>query len=220
MVPVLTGSLSGIAAKLTDFENYEHESAYEAAMVQKVFVFNFICSYVPIILTAFVYIPFGHTIVPYIDVLGLMATPEDEKMGTQAVFEVNPDRLRKQVIYFTVTAQIVNLAMETLVPYIKRKAFKKAKEFQDKRNSNEIPYANDATEERSFLDRVRHESELGIYNVTDDLREMCMQVRLFSHTSILVPLTLLKVRLPLPLLPSLAPCCLLVSSKQLDRTPQ
>ncbi|KAA8899030.1 calcium-activated chloride channel-domain-containing protein [Sphaerosporella brunnea] len=174
-VPILINILSNIATKLTEFENYEHDSAYEAAMVQKVFVFNFICSYVPLFLTAFVYVPFAHVIVPYIDVLGFLVQPEGEKMGTQAMFQIDPDRLRKQVIYFTVTAQAVNLAMETIVPYFKRKAFKKAKEIQDKRSGKEIVYVNDSPDERDFLDRVRNEAELDVYDVNDDLREMCMQ---------------------------------------------
>lgn len=172
LVPLITATLSSIATKLTDFENYENESSYEAAMTQKVFIFNFISSYVPLFLTAFVYVPFGNVIVPKIDFLGLMAAHKDEKMGTQAVFEVNPARLQKQVIYFTVTAQAVSLAMETVVPFLKRKVFKKAKEIKGKRAS----YVNDAPEEADFLERVRNEAELGTYDVTDDLREMCMQV--------------------------------------------
>ncbi|KAF8537707.1 calcium-activated chloride channel-domain-containing protein [Trichophaea hybrida] len=175
MVPLITGTLSLIATKLTDFENYENESSYDAAMTQKVFVFNFICSYVPLFLTAFVYVPFGSVIIPHIDILGLMAQPEDRKLDTKATFEINPDRLRGQVIYFTVTAQAVNLAMETIVPYFKRMAFKKAKEFHNRRNGKKSLYTNDAPKERSFLERVRNEAELDTYNVTDDLREMCMQ---------------------------------------------
>lgn len=177
LVPLITATLSTIATKLTDFENYENESSYEAAMTQKVFVFNFISSYVPLFLTAFVYVPFGNVIVPKIDFLGLMAASEDGKMGTQtAVFEVDPARLRNQVIYFTVTAQAVNLAMETIVPFLKRKVFKKAKEIKGKRAGQQASYVNDAPEEADFLKRVRNEAELDTYNVTDDLREMCMQV--------------------------------------------
>jgi anoctamin-10 len=220
MVPVLTGTLSNIATKLTDFENYEHESSYEAAMVQKVFVFNFICSYVPLFLTAFIYVPFGHVVVPHIDVLGLMAQPED-KMGTQAVFEVNPARLRNQVIYFTVTAQAVNLAMETIVPYFKKKALKTAKEIQDKRNGKEIAYVNDSPEEHAFLDRVRSEEDRDVYDVNDDLREMCMQVRC-GPSSVdrgLPRVNLSTVRIPLLVLSSLAACSRLLPRNQLDSAP-
>ena len=100
LVPTITGVLTNIAASLTDFENYENESSQEAAMTQKVFIFNFICSYVPLFLTAFVYIPFGTVIVPRLDVLGLLNQEHsDEKPGTASAspFEVNPERLRKQV---------------------------------------------------------------------------------------------------------------------------
>ena len=34
----------------------------------------------------------------------------------------------------------------------------------------------DPPDEKKFLDRVRHEAELDVYDVTVDLREMCMQV--------------------------------------------
>lgn len=150
-------------------------------MTQKVFVFNFICSYVPLFLTAFVYIPFGSTIVPRLDFLGLLnQESHDEKTGVASTssFEINPARLRKQVIYFTVTAQAVNLAMETIVPVIKRKAFAKAKDLKDRHQGIEKEYINDFPGEKQFLDRVRGEAELSTYDVTNDLREMCMQVRM------------------------------------------
>lgn len=197
MVPLITGTLSNIATKLTDFENYENESSYEAAMTQKVFIFNFICSYVPLFLTAFVYVPFGSTIVPHLDIMGFMAPADgvdaDGVAAQQAVFEINPDRLRKQMIYFTVTAQAVNLAMETIVPYFKRAALTKAKEFQQKRSGKYSPI-NDSPQEAKFLSRVRHEAELSVYNVTDDLREMCMQfgyLCLFSPIWPLAPVSFL-----------------------------
>ncbi|KAI5778942.1 calcium-activated chloride channel-domain-containing protein [Geopyxis carbonaria] len=184
LVPTITGFLSSIATKLTDFENYENESSYEAAMTQKVFVFNFITSYVPLFLTAFIYVPFGNLIVPHLDVLGLLSQSPSEKDSPASVFQVNPDRLRKQVFYFTVTAQAVSLAMETVVPHLKRKVFKKAKDFQNKRNGKVSIHLNDAPEEKEFLDRIRSEAELGTYDVTDDLREMCMQ---FGYLCLFAP---------------------------------
>jgi anoctamin-10 len=166
----------GILFQLTDL-------AHESAMVQKIFVLNFITSYLPIFLTAFVYVPFATVLVPYLDVLQLTVQPfaENEKQMTasKAGFQINPDRLKKQVIYFTVTAQIVNFALEVLVPYVKRKAFRKVKEVQAKsaakKNGGADVSANDNPEERSFLVRVRNEAELEVYDVTGDLREMVIQ---------------------------------------------
>jgi anoctamin-10 len=182
MVPLIIGQLSGVATKLTDFENYENESSYEAAMTQKIFVFNFICSYVPLFLTAFIYVPFGNVIVPHIDIFNLLPQSSSE---THPVFQINPGRLRKQMIQFTVTAQVVNLAMETVVPHFKRSAFKKAKEIRARHNGQEQVYVNDSPEEKEFLTRVRNEVELDTYNVTDDLREMCMQ---FGYLCLFAPI--------------------------------
>lgn len=161
---------------LTEFENYDNESSYEAAMTQKQFVFNFLTSYVPLFLTAFVYVPFGNLIVPHLDVFGLTVQLTDDKTAVPPVFQTNPGRLRNQVIYFALTAPFVNLAMETVVPFFKRKAFRKGKELYNKRNGEGI-YMNDDPREKPFLDRVRSEADLGVYDVTSDLREMCMQVR-------------------------------------------
>jgi anoctamin-10 len=158
--------------------------AFEAAMVQKIFVLNFITSYLPIFLTAFVYVPFGTILVPYLDVFQLAVKPfaENEKQMTtpKVGFQINPERLKKQVIYFTVTAQIVNFMLEVIVPYVQRKAFQTVK--QVKANSaakrggtSEDHTSDDIPEEAAFLTRIRNEAELAVYDVTGDLREMVVQ---------------------------------------------
>ena len=152
-------------------------------MVQKIFVLNFITSYLPIFLTAFVYVPFAQIIVPHLDVFQLVVKPfaENEKqMQTPQVgFQINPDRLKKQIIYFAVTAQIVNFALEVVMPYVKRKVFVKVKEVKAdraaKRGGTSSPTADDHPEESAFLVRVRNEAELSNYDVTGDFREMIVQ---------------------------------------------
>lgn len=153
-------------------------------MVQKIFVLNFITSYLPIFLTAFVYVPFAQVIVPHLDIFQLVVRPladNDNQMAstTKVGFKINPDRLKKQVIYFTVTAQIVNFAMEVVVPYITRLVFKKVKEVKAdraaKRGGSSSPTADDHPEEAAFLVRVRNEVDLPAYDVTTDFREMVVQ---------------------------------------------
>jgi anoctamin-10 len=160
-------------------------------MVQKIFVLNFITSYLPIFLTAFVYVPFAQVIVPHLDVFQLAVRPfaENEKQLTtpKAGFQINPDRLKKQVIYFTVTAQIVNFALEVIVPYVKRKVFRKVKEVKADRaakrgGTSENHAANDHPEEAAFLIRVRNEAELEGYDVTSDFREMIVQFGKFRQS--------------------------------------
>lgn len=145
--------------------------------MQKMFVINFIVSYLPIFLTAFVYVPFGKLLVPYLDVFHVTAQhfAKDGKIETKA-FEVNPDRLKKQIIYFTVTAQVVNFLLEGVVPLIKRTIFKAVKEAKSEvRHGNTRSLHNDPAEESAFLDRVRNEAELDVYDVTVDYREMVVQ---------------------------------------------
>ncbi|QSZ30947.1 hypothetical protein DSL72_000506 [Monilinia vaccinii-corymbosi] len=195
-MPTLSALLTGFASRLTDFENYETIDAHEAAMVQKIFVLNFITSYMPIFLTAFVYVPFAPVIVPHLDIFQMAVRPfaeNDEQMTTpKAGFQINPDRLKKQVIYFTVTAQIVNFALEVIVPYVKRSLFRKYKKVQAdraaKRGGSPIP-DNDHPEEIALLTRVRNEAELGIYDVTTDFREMVVQFGYLSLFSVVWPLT-------------------------------
>jgi len=108
-------------------------------------------------------------------------------------FQINPDRLKKQVIYFTVTAQIVNFALEIVVPYVKRNVFKKVKEVKAKqaarRGGSSSPTADDHPEESEFLARVRNEAELPVYDVSVDFREMAVQFGYLSLFSVVLPLT-------------------------------
>lgn len=198
VMPTLSALLTGFAQKLTDLENYETLDAREHSMVQKVFVLNFITSYMPIFLTAFVYVPFAQVLVPHLDIFQLTARPfsENEKqLETPAVghFSINPNRLKKQVIYFTVTAQIVNVVLELVVPAIKKKVFHKVKEVKSSRASAKGGSANNTTandhpEEKDFLARVRNEAELDVYDVTGDFREMVVQFGYLSLFSVVWPL--------------------------------
>ncbi|KAF2205013.1 DUF590-domain-containing protein [Delitschia confertaspora ATCC 74209] len=198
-MPILSSILTNFATQLTKYENYETQGAYERSLTQKIFVLNFITSYLPIFLTAFVYVPFGRILVPYLDVFSLTVKPfaENEKqmkVPSRSTFSINPDRLRKQVIYFTVTAQIVNLGMELVVPYLKRQGFSKYKQIQSDRAAKREgtppqAHAEDPAEDAAFLARVRQEAELDVYDVTADLREMVLQFGYLSLFSVVWPLT-------------------------------
>lgn len=218
LVPTMSAVLTSIATKLNEYENYETHDAYDTALTRKIFVINFITSYLPIFLTAFVYVPFASLIAPYLDIFQVTVRPfvSKEKATTHTQFTIDPDRLRKQVIYFTVTAQIVGFGMETILPFVKQKLLRKYKEYQRKKNGlsengskpnsgntseNEEENNNtagisfdDPPEEGKFLKRVRNEAELSHYDVTDDLREMCIQfgyLALFSPVWPLVPVSFL-----------------------------
>lgn len=189
ILPAFSSVLTGFARKLTDMENYETVDAHHAAMVQKEFVLNFITSYMPLAFTAFVYIPFGHVLTPYLDFWTRVAqglTFGEKKLSIQE-FRINTSRITNQMFYFTVTAQIVNFSTEVIVPYLKRKVTTKVKENGIVGRSAEIA-ANDAPEEADFLRKVRRETELEMYDVTTDYREMVIQFGYLSLYSVAWPL--------------------------------
>ncbi|KXX80252.1 Anoctamin-10 [Madurella mycetomatis] len=190
-MPTFTALLTNLAERLTEMENYETHDAHQASFVQKVFVLNFITSYLGIFLTAFVYVPFGKILVPYLDVFQLTAqrfTAEGKPLPTKS-WQINPNRLTKQVIYFTVTAQVVNFATEVIVPYAKRKVFKTVEKVQSERSEKTMDQVKDSPEETEFLRRVMDEAELDEYDVTIDYREMVIQFGYLSLFSVVWPLT-------------------------------
>ncbi|KAI5298065.1 hypothetical protein KEM56_004349, partial [Ascosphaera pollenicola] len=220
LVPTLSGILTGFAKKLNDFENYETVDAYEAAMVHKHFIIDFITSYLPVLLTAFVYMPLGSTIVPHLDVLGtytiqtFVTEAEKTELTPMKEFNINHRRLRDQVIYFAITAQVIDQVTEIGVPYIKRKLLQKYKEYSERKaekkeeqqhqregidretspSSNIRQVIADRPEEAAFLRRVREETTLETYDIAADFREMVVQfghMSLFSVVWPVVPLAFL-----------------------------
>ncbi|KJZ79147.1 hypothetical protein HIM_01298 [Hirsutella minnesotensis 3608] len=184
--PTFSSVLMGAASKLTDMENYETMDAYNSALIQKQFVLNFMTSYMALLFTAFVYIPFGEFLMPLLNFWRNTAQTVmfSEKSLPTRNFQVNPQRISSQMFYLTVTAQIVNFATEVIVPYLTHKAAVKAKEFQSKG----APRAQDLAEETEFLQRVRNECELETYDVSADYREMVMQYGYLSLFSVAWPL--------------------------------
>lgn len=198
LIPTISNYLLQFAEQLTTFENYETQEAHDKAMVSKVFVINFITSYTAIFLTSFVYLPFASILVPYLDIFSLTVKPfaENEKQmqaPRPSEFTINPNRLKNQMIYFAVTAQIVNFALETIVPVLTKKGTQEFQKIQssraEKSGGSSSASANDPEGEQEFLSRVRDEATLPEYDVTSDLREMCIQFGYLSLFSVVWPLT-------------------------------
>ncbi|KAF5607606.1 IST2 [Fusarium subglutinans] len=192
--PTISSLLMSAAEKLNSMENYATVDAHDAALIQKQFVLNFMTSYMALFFTAFVYIPFGHVLVPFLEFWRRSAqvvTFSEKPLPTRE-FQINPARISNQMFYFTVTAQIVNFATEVVVPYLKREALEKAKALK-----SQPKVQDDHEEEAEFLERVRKESALEAYDVSGDYREMVMQFGYVSMFSVAWPL---------------AACCFLVNN--------
>ncbi|KAL4943105.1 hypothetical protein BDV06DRAFT_211306 [Aspergillus oleicola] len=174
-LPSITGFLTSMATRLTKHENYRTQDQYDLAQTTKQFVMNFITSFLPTILTAFVYVPFGAKIVPYLDVA---------RRGKPKDFHVDPARLQQEVIYLSMTGQVLDFGQEVVLPYVKRIVWQKWRDYQEKKEAVEFrrrastatnQVLVDSPEEGAFLSRVRNEAEADEYNVHEDTLEMCVQ---------------------------------------------
>jgi anoctamin-10 len=138
-------------------------------------------------LTAYVYgkkislkclieVPFGKYIVPKLDIfkIALPVSIDETKNVVPHTFSINAFRLKRQLIYFAVTGQIVGFAMENFLPYVTRKVFSEARKITNKDEEDVSKF--DREEEKTYLERVREESELPEYDIYTDYAEMVVQV--------------------------------------------
>jgi anoctamin-10 len=193
LVPTFSGIYTRIAKSLTNFENHRTDQGYENSMTRKIFVLNFLTGYMSLFLTAYVYgrlpqersnlVPFGSYIVPKLDFfqIFLPKSIDEVKEVTPRTFSINAFRLKRQLIYFAVTAQIVGFAMENFLPYVTRKVFSEARKITNKDDQDVA--ALDRDEEKAFLERVREEADLPEYDLYTDYVEMVVQVDFLSVTT-------------------------------------
>lgn len=121
-------------------------------------------------------VPFGNYILPKLDIfkVALPVSIDETKNVTPRTFSINAFRLKRQLIYFAVTAQIVGFAMENFLPYVTRKVFSQARKITNKEEEDVSKF--DREEEKTYLERVREESELPEYDIYTDYAEMVVQV--------------------------------------------
>lgn len=185
-LPYASSFLEEATTVLTDWENHRTSDTYEMSKTQKLFVLNFIVSYTPIFLTAFVYVPFGDAIVPYLKTWIHRFVPSKHMTSS---FHSDPDKLRNEVIALTVTGQISSAGEELILPYIMHKLRSWYREWRSARlnRAKTIDFktlmADDPAEEE-FLRSARNEASLEEYNVQDDYLEMVLQ---FGHLALFSP---------------------------------
>ncbi|OLL26105.1 hypothetical protein NEOLI_000611 [Neolecta irregularis DAH-3] len=175
IVPIFSKLYTSISQRLTIAEDHETDASFETAWTHKVFLLNFLTAYMSLFLTAYIYVPFGQQVVPKLDFLGL-----SDARATR--FEINPNRLRHQLIYYLVTAQALNAVQQLVVPYLMGRATTHAKNLQTK-ITKKSQSNQDRKSEASFLERARNEANLPDYKIYTDFSEMVIQVCLLMIDS-------------------------------------
>lgn len=184
-LPYIGNVLEDMASAMTEYENHRTQDYYEMSLTQKIFVLNFITNYLPIFLTAFVYVPFGGVLIPQLQ--RFIHQVFGKKFSTTFNFQSDPDRLRNEVIALSVTGQISNLGEELVFPYLKN-CFR---EWRRDQQSKHTEKSGDDPSEMKILKRARKQAMLSPYNVQEDISEMVIQfgyLALFSPVWPLIPI--------------------------------
>ncbi|KAG0364653.1 calcium-activated chloride channel-domain-containing protein [Gamsiella multidivaricata] len=188
-IPNVAAFCKSVSRQLTDYENYETHASYEYHLMQKVFIFNALTSYMSILLTAYVYIPFGPEVISTFQSYGLSFSKAT----------IEPAMLQNRLKAFMITTQAISFATETIVPWLTRRAkvgaVKIKKEVSEKlkhestSSDSSVEDGQDSEGAKKFLNRVRKQSELPVYDVNEDYAEMVLQFGYVSLFSVIWPLT-------------------------------
>ncbi|CAO3563241.1 unnamed protein product [Mortierella alpina] len=188
-IPNVAAICKSVSKRLTDYENYETHASYEYHLMQKVFIFNALTSYTSILLTAYVYIPFGPEVISTFQSYGLSFSSAT----------IDTHMLQNRLKAFMITTQAISFVTETIVPYLTRRAMTGAVKIQ-KEVAEKIKHesadkgaikvnAQDTDEAKHFLKRVQKQADLPQYDVNEDYAEMVLQFGYVSLFSVIWPLT-------------------------------
>lgn len=173
-LPILTIFYTKLINLSLNWENHKTFNSYNQSSSRKMFILNFFSSYMPLIITSFVYLPFGHLINNYLSIIHEQALVFNITNVENQSFKINTERLNQQFSYFIITNQIIGFFVENLVPIIVRKVMKF---IQIKRDADYYKI-NETTENKSeikFLNKIREELLLPEFNVDDEYRELIIQ---------------------------------------------
>ncbi|KAG0151035.1 hypothetical protein CROQUDRAFT_651552 [Cronartium quercuum f. sp. fusiforme G11] len=195
-VPQLVTLWQSIAMRLVAWENHTYESAYGRSLTIKMFIVHALVAYASLILTAFVYVPFGSLLVPHLGELthkfikndavpleGQAVQYLDSKALNRSTYSINNERLYQQLFAYTVTNQVVNSFTEIGLPYLMKVAsfkYHKIVEERQKKGSNgdrletQAPIP-DFEDEVALLERLREEAGLPEYHLFVEYAEMAIQ---------------------------------------------
>lgn len=192
-IPILTMIYNKIFVdRLVEWENGPNPLR---SKVEKNFILTFFTSYVPLLITLFVYLPLGYKITPEIRAAIAEWTYKLHIPIHESEFVIDVNRYRNQFFYFTVTNQVIAFALENLLPIVQGRVMQFIKNKTDK-NGKDSHSAIASTikthfpRELSMWQRVSsyHTTEFGSFDVDDNFKKVIIQFGYLSIFSTIWPL--------------------------------
>ncbi|KAL6942152.1 hypothetical protein ACO0QE_003318 [Hanseniaspora vineae] len=181
-IPIITGIYSTFVDKMVKWEN-SPITAHRSS-IEKKFTLTFMTSYVPLFITLFVYLPSGYLLNPYLNSIREFCSKIHVSVEDGA-FHVDVNRFRGQFFYFTVTGQVIAIAMEYLVPLLMN-IFKKTYKFKDLKKINEA----DNSQESAMLSLLRESvfNSWGAFDPVESYGKYIIQFGFITMFSTIWPL--------------------------------
>ncbi|GAC96041.1 plasma membrane stress response protein [Pseudozyma hubeiensis SY62] len=209
-IPQIMAAWQATAVAITKWENHFSAKSYDYSMTLKRFAMQAITAYGALTLSAYVYIPFGETIMETMVQRGFFQDSIREairqgKIGEKGIdFRINPDRMHTQLFAVSVTSQLVNAFTELALPVLMRKFSEWREERSEKKTPQRsgsidssassssgavTPLDGSEESERRFVSRVRKELLLPPYDLFGDYAEMATQFGYITLWSVVWPLS-------------------------------
>lgn len=198
-VPVFTIVYSLATQKFIDWENHQSNLTRSQSFAIKSFLLSIMTGYVPLLISAFIYLPFAHLLQPnliYIKraISGRIRSDRYAylyltNIKSEDSFQINQGRLDSQYFYFIVTNQVIGSVLKFGLPLILTPAIEFVKKIIGG-NKGKVE-AEENPEEKPYLERVRRAVALPEYSVDDSFRDIALQfgyVTIFGSIWTLAPL--------------------------------
>ncbi|KAI9207144.1 calcium-activated chloride channel-domain-containing protein [Polychytrium aggregatum] len=175
-LPLVTAEYNKIARKLTELENRPTVSDHQNSLSEKIFLSSFLLIFLSLLIISFVFIPAADVLGHYLIQLGFIG-----HFNSSAALA--PTVLQLRVFFFFATGQVVNNAVEVLLPM----AMDKVNKAIERRKDKQVVGNMDA-EEIELIEQIRTELAKPEHDVFAEYSEMCLQFGMLAVFSVVWPL--------------------------------
>lgn len=186
LVPAGTIIYGIVAQKYSAFEKNPTREEENRSMLSKMFIFNCLAAYSPLLITSFIYLPVGYCLDPYLATLksfignftsSYRYVPQIPTIESE--YKVNNKRLSSQIFYFMVINQVIAFTVEFAVPFVVSKLTTItfiAKLLGTPASSRKFSTKEiDNSEDHKFLEIVRTQFARPQVSIDDDYRQEVIQ---------------------------------------------